>query len=86
MQFGLSYLIAAIMTIGLISIYMLGVVQSRRVSITIGIVLSIIYTFIYVLLCLETYALLTGSIGLFIALATIMYASLKINNKGYRLQ
>nr|WP_290071730.1 inner membrane CreD family protein [Muribaculum intestinale] len=44
------------------------------------------YTFIYVLLCLETYALLTGSIGLFIALATIMYASLKINNKGYRLQ
>ena len=86
MRFGLSYLIAAAMTIGLISIYMLGVVRSKRVSITIGVVLTIIYTFIYVLLCLETYALLTGSIGLFIALATIMYASIKINGKGHELQ
>lgn len=77
-SFGLSYLIAAAMTIGMVSIYMRGVVRSRKIALAIGALLIIIYTFIYILLCLETFALLTGSIGLFIALAAIMYASLKI--------
>ncbi|WP_295727939.1 cell envelope integrity protein CreD [uncultured Muribaculum sp.] len=84
-SFGLSYLIAAVMTIGLVSAYMLGVIRCRKVAVTIGALLTIIYVFIYVLLCLETYALLTGSIGLFIALAAIMYASLKVNGKNHRI-
>lgn len=84
-SFGLSYIIAAVMTIGLVSAYMLGVIRCRKVAVTIGALLTVIYTFIYVLLCLETYALLTGSIGLFIALAAIMYASLKINGKEHRI-
>ena len=85
MRFGLSYLIASVMTIGLVSVYMLGVIRSRKVAITIGALLTLIYLFIYVLLCLQTYALLTGSIGLFIALAAIMYASLKVNGKEHRI-
>lgn len=78
--FGTSYLIASVMTIGLVGTYMLGVIRSRRIAISLSILLAIIYAFIYVLLCLETFALLTGSIGLFIALAAIMYASLKIKD------
>ena len=77
-SFGLSYLIASVMTIGMIYLYMKGVLGSGKVALAIGVLLLIIYVFIYILLCLETFALLTGSIGLFIALAAIMYATLKL--------
>lgn len=77
-SFGCSYLVAAVMTIGLIFLYMKGVLHSLKVATAIAGLLVVIYAFIYMLLCLETFALLTGSIGLFIALAVIMYATLKL--------
>lgn len=43
-----------------------------------GLILTVIYTGCYILLCVSTYALLMGSLMLFAALATMMYASLKI--------
>lgn len=78
LSFGLSYLIASVMTIGLVTVYMRGVLKSAKIAAAIGALLTIIYAFIYILLCLETFALLTGSLGLFIALAAIMYATLKL--------
>ena len=78
LSFGFSYLIASVMTIGLVAIYMRGVLKSPKIAVAIGALLTIIYVFIYILLCLETFALLTGSLGLFIALAAIMYATLKL--------
>ncbi|MCM1448795.1 MAG: cell envelope integrity protein CreD [Clostridiales bacterium] len=78
MAFGISYLIAATLTIGMVSIYVMGVLKSRRMALLTGGVLALMYIFIYVLMCLETYALLTGTIGLFLALAAVMYVSLKI--------
>ncbi|MDE6306650.1 MAG: cell envelope integrity protein CreD, partial [Muribaculaceae bacterium] len=81
MTFGLSYLIAAIMTITLVGGYMTGVLRNTRVGSAIALLLAVIYGYIFVLLNLETYALLAGSIGLFIALAAIMYASLKMDWK-----
>lgn len=44
----------------------------------IGASLSVLYTFIYVIIQLEDYALLVGSIGLFLILAAVMYFSRKI--------
>ncbi len=44
----------------------------------IGAALSVLYTFIYVIIQLEDYALLVGSIGLFLILAAVMYFSRKI--------
>lgn len=79
LSFGLSYLIAALMTIVLLTFYMTGVLKIRKTALTIGGLLTILYTYIYVLIQLETYALLAGSIGLFIILAVIMYYSQKIN-------
>jgi inner membrane protein len=38
-----------------------------------------LYSFIFVIIQLEDYALLVGSIGLFVILATIMYTSRKID-------
>lgn len=78
MSFGLSYLIAALMTIGLITLYMRGVLGSTKVAAAICALLTVIYVFIFVLLSLKTFALLTGSIGLFIALAAVMYTTLKL--------
>lgn len=82
MLFGWSYLIASIMTIGLITVFLAGVLKERKTAIVIGLILTCLYAFIYVLLSLETMSLLVGSIGLFIILAVIMFATLKINWQG----
>lgn len=79
LTFGLSYAIAAVMTIGLITIYMGALLKDKRTALTIGALLLALYIFIYVLLQLESYALLIGSIGLFIILGIAMYASQKID-------
>lgn len=44
-----------------------------------GGLLACLYAYIFFLIQLETYALLVGSIGLFVILAIIMYFSQKIN-------
>lgn len=78
MAFGASYLIASAMTIGLITIYMWKMLNSNKVGLTIGGILSLMYLSCYILLSLSAFALLLGSILLFAVLALMMYASLKI--------
>ena len=51
---------------------------SKAVGLAFCGVLSIMYCFCYVILCISTYALLFGSLLLFVALAATMYGSLKI--------
>jgi inner membrane protein len=46
-------------------------------------VLGCLYGFIFILIRLEDTALLVGSIGLFVVLALVMYASRKVNWYGY---
>ena len=41
--------------------------------------LATLYAFLYLLLRLEDYALLAGSIGLFLMLALLMYSTRRIN-------
>ena len=77
--FDFSYLIAAIATISLISIYAYSHFKSSKTAAVFGGVLSLLYGFTFVLIRLEDTALLIGSIGLFIILALAMYASRKIN-------
>lgn len=77
--FGMAYLTAAIMTILLLTCYFMGVLKIKKTALTIGALLTVLYTYIYVLIQLETYALLAGSAGLFLILAIIMYYSQKIN-------
>lgn len=76
--FGYAYLIAAAMTVVLISGYMWKMLQSPKLGLSIGGVLSLIYLFCYILLNISTYALLLGSLLLYFSLAAMMYASLKI--------
>lgn len=41
--------------------------------------LSILYIYVFILIQLETFALLAGSLGLFVILAMVMYFSKKID-------
>ena len=78
MNFGLSYLIASVMTIGMIVVFMASIAKDKKTALGIGLLLFVLYAFVYVLLQLESYALLVGSVGLFIILGIAMYATQKI--------
>ncbi len=77
--FDLAYFSAAVATVGLITVYSASVLQIRRLAIQLALILSAIYGFIFVVLQLEDFALLVGSLGIFIALALVMYHSRKVN-------
>lgn len=74
-----AYGIASASVLGLITLYSKAILKSFKFSIFIAVALSVLYGFIYVIIQLENYALLVGSIGLFIILAIIMFASRKID-------
>ncbi|MCM1292355.1 MAG: cell envelope integrity protein CreD [Bacteroides sp.] len=78
--FGFAYLIAAVMTVALITGYMWKMLRSRKFGLSIGMVLALLYLFLYIMLSISTCALLLGSLLLFISLAAIMYASLKLSH------
>lgn len=77
--FNLAYLVSAVAIVALITAYSVSVFQKRKQAIRMGLFLTALYVYLYVMLQLENMALLFGSIGLFLALAIIMYASRKIN-------
>ena len=76
--FNFSYAIASIATIGLIGWFAKSILISGRLSGILAAVLVLMYTYVFTILQLQDYALLLGSIGLFITLAIIMYFSRKI--------
>jgi len=80
-SFTLAYIIAAIAVIALISLYSISILKNKKFPTFIGISLSVLYSFIFVIIQLEDYALLVGSIGLFAILASVMYFSRKIDWK-----
>ncbi|MDR3049819.1 MAG: cell envelope integrity protein CreD [Elusimicrobiota bacterium] len=81
LPFTLAYSIAAIATIALITIYAkLAIAKDIKLK-QMGIValsLSFLYGYLFIILQLQDMALLYGSIGLFIALAVIMYMTRNI--------
>ncbi len=79
LSFDLAYLIAAVATILLISLYAQSHFKSWKTASVFAAALTLLYGFIFILIRLEDTALLVGSIGLFIVLALVMYASRKIN-------
>jgi len=77
-HFNAAYLVASIATIGLIAWYVRSILQSPKMSLFIGGMLALLYGFIFTLIQLQDYALLLGSIGLFLTLALVMFFSRKI--------
>ncbi|WP_421773680.1 cell envelope integrity protein CreD [Gracilimonas sp.] len=77
--FQLAYLIAAAAIIGLITVYSYSVLSDKLKSGIILGVLIILYGYLYILLQLQDYALLLGSLGLFVVLSVVMYLTRNIN-------
>ncbi len=76
--FNLAYLVAAAMTTLLIMLHMGSLLKDRKQGLLVGALLAFLYIFIFILIQMESYALLVGSLGLFAFLAVIMYYSKKI--------
>lgn len=77
--FNYAYLAAALATIGLITFYSASVLKITRLVIQLALLLIAIYGFIFVILQLEDFALLAGSLGIFVALAAVMFYSRKVD-------
>jgi inner membrane protein len=80
--FNYAYAVAAAATIGLITWYVGSMLRSRKMSFFICFFLAVQYGFVFTLIQLQDYALLIGSVGLFITLAIVMYFSRKIKWSG----
>ncbi|WP_136666967.1 cell envelope integrity protein CreD [Flavobacterium sp. H122] len=79
-SFTFAYIVAGIAVVIMISLYSKSILNNKF-SGFIAIALTALYTFIYVIIQLESYALLVGSIGLFAILGAVMYFSRKIEWK-----
>lgn len=77
--FDWAYLIASSATIILIALYAKAHFKNWKTASVFAGVLTALYGFIFILIRLEDTALLVGSIGLFIVMSLIMFASRKIN-------
>jgi len=78
-KFNLAYIISALATLVLVTGYVKAILKSNKLTLLISGILIILYTFIFVIIQLQDYALLIGSIGLFIILGLVMYFSRKID-------
>ncbi|MCW3123548.1 MAG: Inner rane protein CreD-like protein [Flavipsychrobacter sp.] len=77
--FNIAYLIASIATVSLIGLYAWSMFKSAKTAAGFTCTLSALYTYIFILIQSEDYALLFGSIGLFVIIAIIMYYSRRID-------
>ena len=78
-NFNIAYWMAAPMTIGLIGVYAWNILGDRRLGGLVSGILLLLYGFIFTIVQLKDYALLIGSLGLFMTLALVMYLSRKID-------
>ena len=77
--FTAAYLVASAAIIGLLSAYSAAVLKSWKRGWFIGAMLIGLYALLFVLLNLEAWSLLIGSVLLFVALAGVMYATRNVD-------
>jgi inner membrane protein len=77
--FDIAYGAAASATTLLIAMYSVYTLGGVSQGVLMGSGLVVLYGFLYLLLRLEDYALLAGSIGLFVMLALLMYCTRRVN-------
>lgn len=77
--FGVAYIIAALMTVCALTFYYRAILKSRSAYV-LGLFVAMVYGVNYMLLQMETYALLAGSLVLFVLLCVVMYLTSKTKN------
>jgi len=74
-----GYLIGSIGIIGIITAYSYSIFKDKKLPLVLLGILIILYGFIYIIIQMQDYSLLIGSIGLFIILSAVMYLSRNID-------
>lgn len=77
--YNLAYLVASVATIGLVSFFIASLLKNKGAALLFAFILTVIYSFIYIIIRLEDYALMVGSVALFIIVAMLMYFSRQIS-------
>lgn len=77
--FSRAYVTAAVAVIGLVVFYARSVFKDMKATQLLGLVMLLVFGFMFTVINQEDYALLIGSIGLFIVLAIVMAVSRKID-------
>lgn len=77
--FNLSYLVSSVAIVSLITAYSAGIFRQVKLTLILGFCLVLLYVFLFILIQLQDYALLLGSIGLFVAMGLIMYTSRNVD-------
>jgi inner membrane protein len=80
--FAKAYILSALAVIGLVVAYSHSVIMVRRASQLLGLIMLLVFGFMFALIHQQDYALLFGSIGLFITLALVMWVSRRIDWNG----
>lgn len=78
MSFWIAYVVVSIMTIALISCFVMGLTKKKKAAFLSTIILGVEYGLILVLVYMGSMALLIGSLSLFILIAVAMYFTLKL--------
>ncbi|MDR1156670.1 MAG: cell envelope integrity protein CreD [Bacteroidales bacterium] len=78
--FGWAYLAASFVTISMITIYFYSLIKQKLATFILAVIMLILYSFLYIILQIEDFALLFGSIFLFVILGVIMFVSNKIKS------
>jgi len=79
MPFDAAYGLSALTIVGLVAAYAAASFRQRQPTLATGGVLALVYGFVFVVLQLQDYALLVGSLGLVVVLAAVMFLSRNIN-------
>jgi len=79
LRFQYAYLIGSVSMSVMITAYTKSVLSNNLLTMIIAGILIILYGFLYIVLQLQDYALLLGSIGLFVILAIVMYLTRRID-------
>lgn len=78
-EFDLAYFLSSAATLLLIGLYTLAIAAWKRTSVIVSAVLFMLYSFLYIVLQNEDYALLIGSIGLLTIMSLVMYLTRKVD-------
>ena len=78
-NFDYAYVISALATTALVTGYSHGIIKSKSFTATVFAILVTLYLYMFIVLQLEDYALIMGSVGLFSVLSAVMFISRKID-------
>ncbi|WP_035565474.1 cell envelope integrity protein CreD [Hymenobacter sp. IS2118] len=79
MPFNAAYGLSALVIVGLVTAYAAASFRHRRLTLVTAGVLTLVYSFLFVVLQLQDYALLVGSLGLVVVLGAVMFLSRNVD-------